>query len=77
PTGLTDYFSAEQAAGRIGDRVEAAMLARMFIGAVFHHAFMGLLIGETELELRGKRFVTSLVDAILAAAGDVGAETPC
>lgn len=67
--GLTGYFREEQAAGRIGDRVDAAILARMFIGTVFHHAFMRLLVGESNLELGGRRFVESLVDAVLAAAG--------
>jgi AcrR family transcriptional regulator len=74
--GLTEYFRAEQAAGTIGDRVEAAVLARMFVGTVFHHAFMRLLVGESNLELSGKRFVASLVDAVLAAAGPPGAERP-
>ncbi len=67
--GLTNYFRGEQAAGTIGDDVQPAVLARMFIGAVFHHAFMRLLVGEANLELTGRRFVESIVDAVLAAAG--------
>jgi AcrR family transcriptional regulator len=76
-SGLTDYFTAEQAAGRIGDRVPPSMLAHMFFGTVFHHAFMGLLLGESQLELRGRRFVEALVDAILAAAGRVEVAERC
>jgi AcrR family transcriptional regulator len=67
--GLTGYFREEQAAGRIGDGVDPAVLARMFIGTVFHHGFMRLLFGEANLELAGKRFVEPLVDGVLAAAG--------
>ena len=67
--GLSGYFREEQAAGRIGDQVDAAVLARMFIGTVFHHGFMRLLVGESNLELTGRRFVESLVDGVLAAAG--------
>src|SRR5438067_3887028 len=55
-TGLTDYFTAAQEAGTIGDRVEPAMLARMFIGTVFHHTFMRLLMGASNLEMTGRRF---------------------
>jgi AcrR family transcriptional regulator len=72
--GLTEYFREEQAAGRIGDRVDPAVLARMFIGTVFHHAFMRLLVGESNLEPAGRRFVESLVDGVLAAAGPVREE---
>ena len=67
--GLTNYFREEQAAGRIGDRVDADVLARMFIGTVFHHAFIRLLVGESSLGLSGRKFVESLVDGVLAAAG--------
>lgn len=72
--GLTNYFREEQAAGRIGDRVDPAVLARMFIGTVFHHAFMRLLVGESNLEPSGRRFVESLVDGVLAAAGPARVE---
>jgi hypothetical protein len=74
--GLTGYFREAQEAGRIGDRVDAAVLARMFIGTVFHHGFMRLLVGESNLELGGRRFVESLVDGVLAAAGPVSKQ-PC
>jgi len=73
PLGLTEYFSAAQEAGTIGDRLEPAILARMFLGTVFHHTFMRLLAGESNLELTGRRFVEAVVDAILAAAGPVPA----
>ncbi len=75
-SGLTDYFTAEQAAGTIGDQVDPAVLARMFVGTVFHHAFMRLLAGESNMELTGRRFVESLVDAVLAAAGAPRVEAP-
>jgi hypothetical protein len=41
----------------------------MFIGTIFHHVFMRLLINEPGLEPTGRRFVESVVDAVLAAAG--------
>ena len=69
--GLTEYFRTEQAAGTIGDGVEPAVLARMFVGSIFHHVFMRLLINEPSLEPTGRRFVESIVDAVLAAAGPV------
>jgi AcrR family transcriptional regulator len=69
PLGITEYFRAAQAAGTIGDRVDAPVLARMFLGAVFHHAFMRLLLTESDFELTGRRFVESVVDGVLAAAG--------
>jgi AcrR family transcriptional regulator len=69
-SGLADFFAAEQAAGRIGDRVDAAILARMFFGTIFHHAFMSLLMGPSELEPSGRKFVEALVDAVLAAGGE-------
>lgn len=74
--GLTGYFREEQAAGRIGAQVDATVLARMFIGTVFNHAFMRLLFGESNLELTGRRFVESLVDGVLAAAGPAPGK-PC
>jgi AcrR family transcriptional regulator len=76
-SGLSGYFREEQAAGRIGDRVDPVVLARMFIGTVFHHGFMRALVGESKLELTGRRFVESLVDGVLAAAGPAGRESQC
>jgi AcrR family transcriptional regulator len=67
--GLTEYLRAEQADGTIGDGVEANVLARMFVGTIFHHVFMRLLINEPSLEPTGRKFVESVVDAVLAAAG--------
>jgi len=72
--GLTEYIREEQAAGRIGDRVDPAVLARMLVGTMFHHAFMRLLVGEQNLEPTGRKFVESLVDGVLAAAGPVREE---
>lgn len=74
-SGLTDYFRELQAAGTIGSQTEPAVLARMFIGTVFHHTFMRLLMGESNLEMTGRRFVESVVDGVLAAAGPGG--KPC
>jgi len=74
PFGLTEYFGAAQAAGTIGDQLEPPILARMFLGTVFHHTFMRLLAGESNLELTGRRFVESLVDAVLIAAGPAPSE---
>jgi hypothetical protein len=48
----------------------------MFVGTVFHHTFMRLLMGESNLEMTGRRFVESVVDGVLAAAGP-GENTPC
>ncbi len=67
--GLTEYLLAAQAAGRIGDGADPSVLARMFIGSIFHHVFMRLLINEPGLEPTGRKFVESVVDAVLAAAG--------
>jgi AcrR family transcriptional regulator len=76
PFGLTEYFRLAQAAGTIGDRVDAPVLARLFLGAIFHHSFMRLLLDESNFELSGRRFVESVVDGVLAAAGP-GENTPC
>lgn len=68
---VTSYIRAEQAAGRIGSDVDARVLTRLLLGCTFHHSFMSQAIGEERLELRGKRFVEGLVDAVLRASGTV------
>src|SRR4051812_40344255 len=74
PFGLTEYFRAAQDAGTIGRNLEPEILARMFVGTAFHHTFMRLLAGESNLELTGRRFVETLVDGVLTAAGPANAE---
>jgi AcrR family transcriptional regulator len=65
---VSAYIRTEQDAGRIGSAVDATMLTRLLLGCAFHHSFMTQTIGEEQLELRGKRFVDGLVDAVLKAA---------
>jgi AcrR family transcriptional regulator len=70
--GLSDYIEAEQTAGRIGAETDPRMLARLLLGGAFYQSYMSLVMGAERLELRGKRFVEMLVDAVLQAAGPVG-----
>ena len=69
---VSEYIRREQDAGRMGTHVDAAVITRLLLGCTFHHSFMTIAIGEERLEVKGRRFVEELVDAVLTAAGPVG-----